>query len=175
MTLSDSEIKGAIPCGLERHNKMLKITKIDANNFTFQENDGEIVTLTRKDTYYEKKTGITWLRIPANSCNRKVINTNKLEDDPVMIIEKVKTPYVASDAPKAKLIDFLTDDERSNVERAQAYIDEMMTVAKKRREEARTKPLTEKEKAQKKLDKAINELKSLGMSEDEIQALLARN
>ena len=174
MTLSDSEIKGAIPCGLERHMKMLKITKIDANTYTFQENDGAIITLTNKQTYFEKKTGIRWLRIPENTHNRKVINTNKLDENPVMIIEKIKTPSAPMDTPKAKLIDFLTDDERDNVERAQAYIDEMMTVAKNRREEARNKPLTKKEKAQKKLDKAINELKSLGMSEEEIQALLAK-
>lgn len=154
----------------------ITITKIGNSTFSYQENDNPIVTLDEKAIVLEKKTGIYWLKLPENSLNRKLVSTKKFDDTDVVIIDKIKTQPTRSseNAPKAKLLDFLTEEELDGVEQAQKYIDEMMATARARREEARNKPLTEKEKAQKKLDKAINELKSLGMTEEEIQALLAK-
>ena len=110
------------------------------------------------------------LKLPENAANRKYFSVKKIEAAGGTIELTYKEAIKLSERQttnRTKLEDFMTEEEK-------ATIAMIMERAKTRKEEARKKPLTEKEKAQRKLDKAIEELKSLGMSEDEIQALLAK-
>ena len=110
------------------------------------------------------------LKLPENPANRKYFSVKKIEAAGGTIELTYKEAVKLGERQttnRTKLEDFMTEEEK-------ATIAMIMERAKTRREDARKKPLTEKEKAQRKLDKAIEELKSLGMTDEEIQTLLAR-
>lgn len=116
------------------------------------------------------------LKLPENPSNRKWLSSKKVIDaGGTLELTYKESVKIGERSPKKQLLDFLTEEELNAMKQAEAYIEKMMSIARERKEEARQKPLTEKEKAQKKLDKAIEGLKALGVSDEEIQAILARN
>ena len=147
MVLSDSEIKGAIPCGLERTYKM----KVYINNsihsntgyeLVIKDDNGLIVETKSIDTLVDD--GKT-LKLPENPSNRKYYNLAKVEaaDGIVELTYKESiTLGTRSGEPKEKkpLEDYLNDEDKA------LYL-ALVEKAKKNRAEANKKlPLTPKEK-----------------------------
>ena len=137
-------------------------------------NDNGLVT--EIDVNEFDKNNAKSIKLPENPSNRKYFSIEKIEKNGGEIELTYKESIKMGErAPRMDVTDFLTEDERKELDEAKAKVEDLMNLAKTRREEAKKKPMTEKEKAQKKLDKAIEGLKSLGVTEEEIQAILARN
>ena len=152
MTLSDSEIKGAIPCGLERTSKM----KVYINNslhsntgyeLVIKDDNGLIVDTKSIDTIVDD--GKT-LKLPENPSNRKYFNLAKVEAADGIVELTYKESIMLgtrSTEPKEKkpLEDYLNDEDKA------LYL-ALVEKAKKNRSEANKKvPMTEKEKLQAKV------------------------
>ena len=118
-------------------------------------------------TVLEKKTSINWLVLPENAANRKLINPAKLEKAGGYLELTYKESVVIgprgeNGEPRKKLEEYLTDEERDTLETAREALrqleKEMLGIAKGRRDEERSKPLTEKEKLQRQLAKLQEKL-----------------
>ena len=157
---------------------MLKITKISESSYTYQEDNNPVINLDDKAIVLEKKTGIYWLKLPENSLNRKLVSTKKFTDTDTVILDKIKTAPAKSETSRKGWKEYLTEQEIEELDVLEKnYLDKLNEYKRKaneRRDEQKNKPLTEKEKAQRKLDKAIAELMNLGLSEKEIKALLKK-
>jgi hypothetical protein len=151
MTLSDSEIKGAIPCGLERTYKM----KVYINNsihsttgyeIVIKDDEGLIVETKPIDTIVDD--GKT-LKLPENPSNRKYFNLAKVEAaDGIVELTYKETIKLGTKEPgesKKPLEDYLNDEDKA------LYL-ALVEKAKAARAEAHKKvPMTEKEKLQAKI------------------------
>lgn len=105
------------------------------------------------------------LVLPANESNRKYFNSKKVDaagGSIELTYKESKTfgPRTESSAPRKKLIEYLTDDERK-------IIDDLMAKAQARREEATKKvPMTELEKAQRAYERALAKYEAAKAKED---------
>lgn len=118
-TLSDSEIKGAIPCGLERTYKM----KVYINNsihsntgyeLVIKDDEGLIVETKNIDTLVDD--GKT-LKLPENPSNRKYFNLAKVESaDGIVELTYKETIKLGTREPgesKKPLEDYLNDEDKA--------------------------------------------------------------
>lgn len=160
MTLSDSEIKGAIPYGLERTSKM----KVYINNSIHSTTGYEVVVKDDEGIIVETKPIDTLvddgktLKLPENPSNRKYFNLKKVEDANGIIELTYKESITIgpkSTEPKKPLEEYLNEEDKA------LYL-ALIEKAKKNRAEANKKtPLTEKEKLLKKIErmqKMLNEM-----------------
>ena len=113
------------------------------------------------ETTLEKKTNIHWLVLPENPMNRKLINPSKV--DKLGKVELTyKEPIVLGprneNGSHKKLEDYLTDEEK-------AIIADLMAKAKARKEADKPKPLTEKEKLMRQIEKLTAKLNNLNEAE----------
>lgn len=101
--------------------------------------------------FYEKKSGKTWVRLPANPTNRNLwakvdFDADQLYLEPRAYREpRILGPRTES-GPRKKLEDYLTDDEK-------ATIAAIMEKAKERREADKPAPLTPLEKARREYER----------------------
>ena len=147
----------------------IKITKLSENSYQYQENNGTIVNLDEKSIVLEKKTGIYWLKLPTNELNRKLVSTKKFAETNEIILEAVKTARAPQSSSKKSWKEYLTERELEDLEVAEKNYNDMLnefkSIANARREDAKKKPLTEKEKLLAKIakyQKALEELSDEG-------------
>jgi hypothetical protein len=119
----------------------MKVLKIE-NKFVMEDN-GNVVELMPNKDYYVK--------LPENSCNRVWVSCAKVDKAPNQCIDYgdvVKTPRVLGPrtSESKKLIDYATDEER-------AIIEEILQRCKERKAADRPAPMSELEKAQRKLER----------------------
>ena len=125
-----------------------------------------------------------WVILPENASNRKMIKlvaTEKFFDEHG---DDAKIPLAfkatrnldgasrSTKLPNEKLIAYLPEAEQ---EEYKAIIARAIAARDADREANKKKPMTETEKAQAKVAKIIAQLKEMGMSEDEIMALINKN
>ena len=151
MTLSDSEIKGSIPCGLERTSKM----KVYINNslhsttgyeLVIKDDDGLIVETKDIETLVDD--GKT-LKLPENPSNRKYFNLAKVEAADGIVELTYKESVTLG---TRSWMSYLTKEELENLEMAEQTLEDMRTEYKRnataRRENEKNVPLSPKEKLQ---------------------------
>lgn len=121
---------------------MVKIVKQN-EKFYVQESDGELLEITEKGKYFEKKTGKTWYKLPENSMNNKIINQTNLIDGYELKYRAPKDYTNSSNLSNKKhFSEYLT------VEELEQY-NKLVEIGMARKKEAETKkPLTEAEKLQ---------------------------
>ena len=157
MGLSDSEIKGAIPCGpIKEKPSMVKIIRSETSTEGYAINDnGQITDLTEKNRYIDKRRPDTlYYHLPQNSANRQYIAADKLVDG--LVLEyKESRPTGARSVEKFPIEHYMTADEL-------AMYYEIINNAKARKAEAeKPKQLTALEKAQLAYEKAKAEVERL--------------
>lgn len=144
---------------------MITITKIDANTYNFKDEEKDIVILTDKDVVLEKKTGAYWLKLPENSCNRKLINIKKFDKNDTIIIDTYKESIKISERKSTKWEDYLTDEEKEVVSEAERtyyeIIDEYKKIALERKEADKKKPMTKEDKIRAQIEKYQKMLEKL--------------
>lgn len=109
----------------------------------FMEDQGNIVEITPNKDY--------WLKLPANSCNRVWVSCAKVDkaaDQCVDYGTAVKQPrtVTVTEASHKKLEDWLNDEDRTT------YL-ALIEKAQKAKEDAKRKPMSDLEKAQKQVEK----------------------
>ena len=128
----------------------MKIYKNENNEFIMDDN-GVITTLTPNKDYY--------LKLPTNSCNRVWVSCKKVDEAPNQCVDygnEVKVARVLGSRAEQskKLLDYATPDER-------ALIDEILAKCKERKAADKPAPKTELEKAERRMQNAINRVKEL--------------
>lgn len=126
-----------------------------------------------------------WIVFPANASNRKCVKVTVAEkfftengDDAKMALLYKATRTIgegtsrSTKLPNEKLISYLPEAEQ---EEYKAIIARAIAARDAEREANKKKPMTEAEKAQAKVTKLIAQLKEMGISDDEIKALIAGN
>ena len=126
----------------------MKVYKID-NAFYMEDNDN-IVELEPNKDYYVK--------LPQNSCNRVWVSCKKVDNAPNQTIDYgdiVKIPRVLGPYNHGKkLEDYMTAEEK-------AIVDEIMAKCAERKAADKPKPLTDLEKAERELKRAMKKLEAL--------------
>lgn len=161
MTLSDGEIKGSIPCGLERTYKM----KVYINNSIHSTTGYEIVIKDDEGLIVETKPIETivddgkTLKLPENPSNRKYFNLAKVEAaDGIVELTYKETIKLGTREPgesKKPLEDYLNDEDKA------LYL-ALVEKAKTARAEAHKKvPMTDIEKATAAVERARAKLEKL--------------
>lgn len=107
----------------------------------FMEDQGNIVEVTPNKDY--------WLKLPANSCNRVWVSCAKVDKAADQCVDYgtiVKQPRTVTEASHKKLEDWLNDEDRAT------YL-ALIEKAQKAKENAKRKPMSDLEKAQKQVEK----------------------
>jgi hypothetical protein len=123
-----------------------------------------------------------WIVFPANASNRKCIKVTVAEkffaengDDAKMALLYKATRTIGQGVsrstrlPNEKLISYLPEAEQ---EEYKAIIARAIAARDAEREANKKKPMTETEKAQAKVTKLLAQLKEMGVSDDEIKAII---
>ena len=125
-----------------------------------------------------------WIILPENASNRKMIKlvqANKFFDengDDARIPLAYKATRTlngvsySTKLPNEKLITYLPESEQ---EEYKAIIARAIAARDAEREANKKKPMTEAEKAQAKVAKIIAQLKEMGMTDEDIKALIEKN
>lgn len=124
-----------------------------------------------------------WIVFPVNASNRKCVKVTVAEkffaengDDAKMALLYKATRTMgegtsrSTKLPNEKLISYLPEAEQ---EEYKAIIARAIAARDADREANKKKPMTETEKAQAKVTKIMAQLKEMGMSDDDIKALIA--
>jgi hypothetical protein len=157
----------------ERTSKMkLTIKKITENQYTVQEGDKEIVNLGEKSIIVDKRTGCSYLRLPENSLKIQSINLKRFKDSNVIEFENMRTQRQTTSTEKSKKnwTDYLNDEEKEMYERFKKNAEERMRQEKEEEEKKKNDPV---EKAKKKVNYIIENLKKLGMTDEQIKRLIS--
>jgi hypothetical protein len=150
----------------------LTITKLNENLYAYVEEGKDEILLDEKSIVLEKKTDIYWLKLPENPLNRKLVSTKKFAENPVVILENVKTPIkIGEKSPKKNWTEYLNDEEKEMYERLKKNAEERMRLEKEEEEKKKNDPI---EKAKKKVNSIIENLKNLGMSDESILELISQ-
>ena len=130
---------------------MTTIQKINENSYLLIDDDNEIII----DKI--KMTSDGYLHIPENSSGRKLINKAKIDnlEEPYELKPITKDGTHSNPVSKKSLLEYMTEEDRK-------LYDEIMNRAKIAYEEAHKKtPLTELEKAELRVKKALAALEAL--------------
>ena len=126
----------------------MKVYKIN-DTFYMEDNNNTVAIEPNQDNY---------LKLPQNSCNRVWVSCKKVESAPNQTLDygdAVKIPRVLGPYNHGKkLEDYMTPEEK-------AIIDEIMAKCKERKAADKPKPLTELEKAERELERAIKKVDTL--------------
>lgn len=127
-------------------------------------------------------SGDCWIALTANESNRQWIKISKAEkffaengDDAKMALLYKATRTIgqgvsrSTKLPNEKLISYLPEAEQ---EEYKAIIARAIAARDAEREANKKKPMTETEKAQAKVTKLLAQLKEMGVSDDEIKAII---
>jgi hypothetical protein len=97
-----------------------------------------------------------WYLLPPNCSNRKMINSKKIKDGLELMYKEPRTlAGIIASMPRKKWEDYLTDEEK-------AQIEALRNKAKERREADKKKPMSEKEKLELRIAKLTEQLKAMG-------------
>lgn len=125
-----------------------------------------------------------WIILPENASNRKMIKlvqANKFFDEngndariplAYKATRTLNGVSYSTKLPNEKLIAYLPEAEQ---EEYKAIIARAIAARDAEREANKKKPMTEAEKAQAKVTKIIAQLKEMGMSDEDIKALIEKN
>lgn len=130
---------------------MTTIQKINENTYRLIDNDNEIII----DKI--KMTSDGYLHIPENSSGRKLVNKAKIDkmEEPYELKPITKDGTHSTPVSRKSLLEYMTEEDRKLYE-------EIMNRAKIAYEEAHKKtPLTELEKAELRVKKALAALEAL--------------
>ena len=143
---------------------MVKIRKIE-EKYYIEEANGELLEITEKGKYFEKKTGKTWYKLPVNSMNNKIINEANLVDGYELKYRAPKDYTNSSNSSNKKhFSEYLTPEELAEYNR-------LVELGYQRKREAETKkPLTEKEKLELQIKKLQEKIAKIQEHADNINA-----
>ena len=126
-----------------------------------------------------------WIVFPANASNRKCIKVTVAEtffaengDDAKMALLYKATRVMgegtsrSTKLPNEKLIAYLSEAEQ---EEYKAIIARAIAARDAEREANKKKPMTEAEKAQAKVTKIIAQLKEMGMTDEDVKAIIEKS
>ena len=109
------------------------------------------------------------LKLPENPSNRKYFNLAKVEAANGDIELTYKETIKLGTVTRKGWMEFLTDEERENLEEAERVLEEMRTEYKRnaeaRREESKSKPMTDLEKAKAKVARLMAQIAKMESEE----------
>lgn len=152
----------------------LTITKITENQYTFQEGENEIINLTEKSIIIDKRTQCSYLKLPENSLKIQSINLKRFKDTDTIEFENMRTQRQTNSTEKSSrksLKDYMTDEEKKIIEEIEEKCRMRKEEEEKKQRELKNNPI---EKAKKKVNSIIENLKNLGMSEESIMKLISQ-
>lgn len=117
----------------------MKIYKQE-DKFFMEDQDNIVEVMPNKDY---------WLKLPANSCNRVWVSCAKVDKAAGQCVDYgdvVKQPRATTGASRKRLEDWLNDEDRA------MYL-VLVEKAQKAKEDAKKKPMSKLEKAQKQVEK----------------------
>lgn len=129
----------------------MKIYKQE-DKFFMEDQDNIVEVMPNKDY---------WLKLPANSCNRVWVSCAKVDKAPNQCVDYgdvVKQSRTTTGTSHKKLEDWLNDEDRAT------YL-ALVEKAQKAKEDAKKKPMSKLEKAQKQVEKWMKLVQELQRNE----------
>lgn len=128
---------------------MVQIKQIDEQFYV--EDNGELLPISGKN-FLEKKTGITWYKLPENSSNRKLIDARKMVDGYELTVRETRIVGVSSG--KKSLTEYMSEEDL-------AEYNAIIARAEKAREEAKAKAQSPEEKLRAQIERLTAKLAEL--------------
>lgn len=127
------------------------MVEIYKENETIYMKDGDDIVECEK-IVHENKTGKDWVVLPENSSNRKVVDLAKISETPIELKYR-ETRVVGPRGSKKDWREYLTEDERLELDQYEEGIVRLRAIADEKRRAEKETPLTELEKAQREVAK----------------------